>query len=587
MRQEESEAQGPLLPEAEVEESASLLNDKTFVRRCIEVYFDSATATTCVFLLKPQILADWTSGKLDPILLKVLVAAGLRTRRDIPKAAATAAAWMQQAQQYIVGRTGSLSLTRVQILVLLLRFHTVAGSLLEAWELISLAARVAFTMRLNWEDPGLDPAAQESRRRLIWTIFLTDRHLCGGVEELAVCPQEMMHVRLPCDDHTFRRVIASQAEFLGDRPVPENAGHMDILAYYIRLSAARHRILVYTKRVRRLNESPVTSRDEYNTLQQELDSVQATLPDDFRLGTENTRVMVHSPDASGYLALHTLWLQCYCDLNRFFIPGLRESVSAEAMAQTPPEIIEHCQRACLSSAVRLCDFWSEVRALEPATSTDDMFLAISIYQVTQILQHARHMLATDGPHSLESLRGALLGALQLASCLRTTFPRASDCLTDARHLVTMLGQEDAQSRSSSADERGEGHHLPSRHSLLLEVTRRSGDGQGQRPRHATRATSDVPSSTSANSAWISDSHSPALSWQQGDAGITRLHPPGSVSFMVEAQPAQSEGQDASLYLLEDGSQGFPSRGPFDMEMNDYYDPELGQLLLSMSTEPWT
>lgn len=223
-------------------DARTLLSDKPTVRRYIEAYFDLSGAATCVFLLKPLVLADLARETLDPVILKVLVASGLHLCDDRPHSQAIVGTMMQEAQRDILSRLGRLSINQLQALVLIMRYHVAAGKLPEAWMMISLAARVAFIMRLNLEDGNLNPIAQESRRRLVWAIYLSDRQISGGVDDLAVCPTDKIHIRLPCDDHSFRRGIASRAQYLEEKHRQDD-GHMSIIAYYIRLSNFRDRIL--------------------------------------------------------------------------------------------------------------------------------------------------------------------------------------------------------------------------------------------------------------------------------------------------------------------------------------------------------
>ncbi|CRK26401.1 hypothetical protein BN1723_006590 [Verticillium longisporum] len=272
----------------------------------------------CKIYLKPCVLADWSKGKLNPLLLKVMVASGLRIVDELPESQATAKAWVQEAQHDLLRHIGKQSVSQLQALVVIIRFHYVVGEVSDAWNLLSLAARLIFTMRLNWEDDGLDAVTQETQRRLVWAIYLIDRQFSGGIEDLAVCAVERMHIRLPCDDHSFRRGMKSKAEYLHDIARCKS-GDMDILSYNVRLVASRDRILRYTKRVRRGCSSPADSTDEATVLHKELDDFAEALPDDLKLTSERLLYMSHSDEASEYIALHTIWLQCYCDLYRFLI----------------------------------------------------------------------------------------------------------------------------------------------------------------------------------------------------------------------------------------------------------------------------
>ncbi|RNJ54515.1 hypothetical protein D7B24_000418 [Verticillium nonalfalfae] len=171
-----------------------------------------------------------------------MVASGLRIVDELPESQATAKAWVQEAQHDLLRHIGKQSISQLQALVVIIRFHYVVGEVSDAWNLLSLAARLIFTMRLNWEDDGLDAVTQETQRRLAWAIYLIDRQFSGGIEDLAVCAVERMHIRLPCDDHSFRRGMKSKAEYLHDMARCKS-GDMDILSYNVRLVASRDRIL--------------------------------------------------------------------------------------------------------------------------------------------------------------------------------------------------------------------------------------------------------------------------------------------------------------------------------------------------------
>jgi hypothetical protein len=140
-------------------------------------------------------------------------------------------------------RLNKFSISRLQALVLVIQFYLQTGDTAEAWSLMSLATRFAFTLRLNYERPDLDPVTQESHRRLVWAIYLLDRLFASGIEDLSLCPLERIHIRLPCDDRSFERGLASRAEY--PKQAPEK-GDMDPLAYIIRLYECREKILQYS-----------------------------------------------------------------------------------------------------------------------------------------------------------------------------------------------------------------------------------------------------------------------------------------------------------------------------------------------------
>jgi hypothetical protein len=226
--------------------------DRDTTRQHIEAYFDKMNPMTCIFLHRPSVMADWTRDRLDPVLVMLLCALGRRLGDASPPTVEITRSWAREAQVFLLGQIGTHNLAQLQALTLTVQFHFLAGDMSEAWNLISLAARLAFTLRLNYEHPELDPIAQESQRRVVWAIYQTDRVLSGGVEDLAVCPVNRMHIRLPCDDHRFHRGIQSQAGFLDEKGPSQGISYMDILAFHVKLNAIRDRILRYAA----LNDLP-------------------------------------------------------------------------------------------------------------------------------------------------------------------------------------------------------------------------------------------------------------------------------------------------------------------------------------------
>lgn len=227
--------------EGSVASSVTIL-DKNSVRQHILSYFEKANSSSCVFLHKPTVLADWSRDKLCPIITAMVCSLSLRLTDASPEVEDTSRAWAGEAQSALLSQLGTYSIRRLQAMTLLLEYRFLVGDTAEAWNLISLAARMAFTLRLNYEHPDLDPITQESQRRLVWRIYQLDQTFCGGIEDLAVCPIQRVHVRLPCDDHSFNRGLPSKAAFLGDAADADHNA-MDMLAYNIRLKAIRDKVL--------------------------------------------------------------------------------------------------------------------------------------------------------------------------------------------------------------------------------------------------------------------------------------------------------------------------------------------------------
>ncbi|CBF81676.1 fungal specific transcription factor domain-containing protein [Aspergillus nidulans FGSC A4] len=350
-------------------------SDKATARHYLDAYFDFAFKTLSAFLHKPSVLADWSKDFLDQQLLKCIMAFGLFVSDHRPEACATARALMQEVQevQDYVFKWIEQTIAHLKNSghFAALSFH--AGNFSDARSLLAIAARSAFTMRLDYEHEGLDPLVQESSRRLVWTIYKTRSPI------------------LRC-----------------------------------------HK---YTKGVRRMGNSPAESSAAMEALLAELNTFERTLPPELKLTPQRLVVMGHSREAATYAGLHALWTMCHCDLYRFCVPGIRES-----LARTPSNFKDYCQQACFSMAVQLCGLWSDLYHLESSEYFGDEFLAVSIYQVTQILHHLPHLMSEHGENSVESLKKKLNKALQLAAPLRWVYASAINCLRNTERLLSALGR---------------------------------------------------------------------------------------------------------------------------------------------------
>ncbi|KAL3470023.1 hypothetical protein BJX99DRAFT_251533 [Aspergillus californicus] len=523
--------------------------DKATTRNYLDAYFNIASRTVPTFLHKPSVLADWGKGVLDQNLLECVVAVGFFVSDPRPEGQAMARAWIQKVQDDVLKRIGRQTFAQLSTVVVLLRFRLQFGDSADAWSLLALAARSAFTMRLNHERDELDPITQESHRRLAWTIYQIDRLCSGGVEDLAVCPVERMHIRLPCDERSFEVGIPSKSGFLDGRDFDLNA-NVDAHAFKLVLLATRDKVLSYTKYVRRRGKSPCESRPQMESLQAELDSFEQILPPELKLTSQRLAVMGHSYQAGTYAGLHSLWLMCHCDLYRFCVPGIRESVSADALASTPREFVDYCQQRCLSNAVQLCGLWSNLYHLESSEFLGDEFLAVSVYQVTQILHHLPHLLPDEGDNCMASLKKKLIEVLKLASPLKQIYNSTIGCLKDAERLVEALGRGTTV-RLSPDSNTVEGmeaveQHLVSRHTILPRLYRNQDarDEEGYQTVEGTR---------------------PGAISHSRDAAVSSYPVKQHNSLERESRVGQDVEQGMSDLFLWD---------PFNMQLNGYYDPDL-------------
>lgn len=149
--------------------------------------------------------------------------------------------WIKQVQNDLTNQLGDISVARLQSLMLVIEFLFSMQFTGDVWVLVSIASRIAFTKRLNYERPAIDAVKQECLRRLMWYIYRIDKVFSGGIEDLTVCPTQRMHIRLPSSQHNFQLGSRSKAPFL--RSKDEGGTDLNVLAFLMRFYDIRDRVL--------------------------------------------------------------------------------------------------------------------------------------------------------------------------------------------------------------------------------------------------------------------------------------------------------------------------------------------------------
>ncbi|KAJ5353750.1 hypothetical protein N7541_006314 [Penicillium brevicompactum] len=246
---------------------------------------------------------------------------------------------------------------------------------------------MAFLLRLNHENNKLSVTGREMRRRVMWSIFILERRLAGGQLDLISCRKDLMHIQLPSNERDFELGIQSTTGSLLPGDVDEQPSSMGTRAYYCRLSSIRHDILQYTRTVISEGTEAHDSRDELVRLERNLMDLRNSQPESMQLSQRNMSFRAYSPHMRRYLMLHAMWHQCYCDLYRFMIPGLRDSLSEEAFKKTSPEYISYCQAEAIKHGKALVGLFRMVQDVGDGTPQDPG-INVCVYQCARIIIRA-------------------------------------------------------------------------------------------------------------------------------------------------------------------------------------------------------
>ncbi|KAG4282381.1 hypothetical protein FPRO06_09054 [Fusarium proliferatum] len=528
------------------------LENRDTIRQYLDTYFDKSDIADCVFLHRATTIAEWSQGKLEKTLLKAICASALRLAPTYHSETSPAHNWIKQVQHELVNHMGDMSVPKLQALMLVIKFLFSMRFTGDVWVLVSIASRVAFTKRLNYERPAIDPVKQECLRRLMWSIYSVDKIFSGGIEDLTLGSR-------------------SKAPFLRSRN--ENDTDLNVLAYLMRLYDIRDRVL---RQVILSGASPYLSRGQLRSLDLELTSFEESLPDELQLNENRLMIMCHSEEARTYTTLHTILFSSRCDLHRFLIPGIREAVSPEAFGQTPREYIDYCQQQCLQTALRYIDMWSKVRQMETSSRVGTPTFAVVTYQFVKMVDHLAALLPLHGESSLPVIKQKFMDILLIVSGSLAEVGWIGSCITDIENLIPRLANEYFRSASPGTIRLQEKLHRRSKHAFAPD------DEEEEDPaiRPPESNTGEGIPETSLESAVLENPVGQDI-WSfpvQGDEqGLTGSTGDGSLgSFSSMGYPLINyDSINSTDMVFGDQELGFPL-DPFDLQMNAYTDANAPQ-----------
>ncbi|KAF4978162.1 hypothetical protein FZEAL_5407 [Fusarium zealandicum] len=302
---------------------------------------------------------------------------------------------------------------------------------------MSLAARLAYILRLNHENDKLPFLVSERRRRLMWSIFATDTLYSSGKREFTSCTAETLHIQLPCREQSFSMDLPGRTESLAATPASLGASRMGLHGYCLRVLDIRDRVqrlaLAITNHSRPLEECLAT----LESVEAELQVFYSSLPSQYQLDTKGFSLRAFSASRTPYLMLHAWWHQTHCDLFRFTIPGFREGLPTAEISRMSPGFASACRQKCLAHAVAVSRILETPRLVGGAELISDPSLAMCAFHSARIISRlGQHPMGDMAQPELIARLTACAEALQEQSAV---FPTTSilqkgilDLLNDAQ-----------------------------------------------------------------------------------------------------------------------------------------------------------
>lgn len=350
------------------------------------------------YLHQASLMQRYHSGSMDRALLLSLIGLTSLLTDLGPGAREYGNRCVSVAESLVLRDLDRPTVLKIQALVLIIKHRVFSRRFSDAFMLTGLASRFAAALRLNHENPRLCFLAQESRRRLMWSLFMIDIGMAAGHPDFTLWAYraDMIDLKLPCNERNFEYDLPEVTEALAPPPalsdgsLPPLSDNVGFLALHVRIQWIRSKILAFTKSFvtrtpRQADLDALPQRCE--ELQAELKAFEARLPAPFRWTASNLKLRAYHPRLCVFLMTHIWWQQCHCDLYRIALPGRRESLPRKAIAKLDPDFVKHCQRQCFEHAHAMAEMFTLVTQFEKGVPVSDLDLPVCVYQCANTLYY--------------------------------------------------------------------------------------------------------------------------------------------------------------------------------------------------------
>ncbi|KAI1320510.1 hypothetical protein F5Y16DRAFT_83460 [Xylariaceae sp. FL0255] len=341
------------------------------------------------FLHRASLMQRYHAGMMDRALLLALVGVTSLLADLGPGMREYGTRCIDECQSMVLADLENPSTIKIQALVLVMKHRMLSRRFTSAFMLASIAARFAYALRLNYENPSLCFLARESRRRLMWAFLTIDSGINNGHADFTLLPPDSLHIQLPCNERNFEFDLPQTTGYL--RPIPTQPFPDDVgsLALHVRLLWMRSRVSYCTKNVLNMPESEVIQLPQLiKVLSQELESFNEHLPASFKFSESNLQLRAYSPRLCVFIMIHVWWRQCYCDLYRIVLTGLKEALPKTSVARLELQFVSYCIRQCFEHAIAMTDIFRLVLALDGGLPVTDLDLPVCAQQCARLLYFA-------------------------------------------------------------------------------------------------------------------------------------------------------------------------------------------------------
>lgn len=452
------------------------------------------------------------------------------------------------------------TIARLQALLLCINQRMETGHFQRAFMLVSLAARAVAAMGLHHERADATPIHQEVRRRIVWSLKLTERYFSHGLSEFELCPFESIFLQLPCAEESFGEASeADGPDSDGDAAATLVRDPSDGSAYAICISLeALRRDIMKTNRAVSLCDKPYPGLvDLIRDFEQRLLAIGARFPHGTDVSHAHLTALTATRWTARHVLMHLSWHQCFCDMHRLLLPGFHEAAPPAVLAAVDARDLAWAESQCLHHASAIIDLLTRLNQLSPVAHLLEFDAAICAYQAALVVLFVSRFGRRNGAAQRMTLEFATSRADLCLAALNRFFsgsalvkPIRAELQRAIRAFVSATEQHGAHERHSR--EKREKREKLAIHSLLRRADFTEGDDDVTEPEDA--AEPDAAAKTAATGLSAEPTGLVSPSFLPGTAEFLlpdALPQPDTTPAALSAAPEAAPFAFTEPYLLPD------------------------------------
>lgn len=288
--------------------------------------------------------------------------------------------WIESAEDTIWQQLERLTTSRLQALLLIVRYRMETGRFQKAFMLVAVAARFAAAMRLNHEHPGLGPIAQEVRRRIVWSLKLVERYFSIGLPEFELCPFEAIYLQLPQREEKF------DGGYFSTIANPEASSDDGAYRLCMRLESVRRDIMKCSRCITLCDGGFAELPKLIQGFEKELEGVDTQMANGPNgTGSTLTDRLHNNLWTPRYVFLYLSWHQCHCDLYRLMLPDYHEAAPTAVIENVDPGFLAAAEHQCLQHAMSIVSIITRLNEQSTRSLTLEFDTAICVYHAIRLI----------------------------------------------------------------------------------------------------------------------------------------------------------------------------------------------------------